>query len=56
LTTRGFGEPEMLRVAELIDTVLTGKDDATLARVKREVRELTDAFPLYAAARRKVKA
>ena len=56
LTTRGFGEPEMLRVAELIDTVLTGKDDATLARVKREVRELTDAFPLYAAARRKVRA
>ncbi|HXH62787.1 MAG TPA: serine hydroxymethyltransferase [Gemmatimonadales bacterium] len=56
LTTRGFGEPEMLRVAELIDTVLTGKDDATIARVKREVRELTDAFPLYAAARRKVKA
>jgi glycine hydroxymethyltransferase len=55
LTTRGFGEPEMLRVAELIDTVLTGKDDATIARVKREVRALTDAFPLYAAARRNVK-
>ncbi len=56
LTTRGFGEPEMLRVAELIDTVLTGKDDATIARVKREVRGLTDAFPLYAEAKRKVKA
>ncbi len=56
LTTRGFGEPEMEKVAALIDTVLTGKDDATLARVKREVRELAGEFPLYAAPRRKVRA
>jgi len=48
VTTRGFKEAECGRVAELIDTVLTGKDDATLARVKGQVRELTDAFPLYA--------
>jgi glycine hydroxymethyltransferase len=48
LTSRGFMEPEMGRVAELVDTVLTGKDDATLSRVKQEVRALTDAFPLYA--------
>jgi glycine hydroxymethyltransferase len=48
VTTRGFREPEMARVAELIDTVLTRKDDATLARVKQEVRALTDAYPLYA--------
>ena len=48
VTTRGFRETECVRVAELIDTVLTGKDDATLARVRREVRELTDRFPLYA--------
>jgi glycine hydroxymethyltransferase len=48
LTTRGFREPEMARVAELIDEVLLRKDDATLTRVKGEVRELTDAFPLYA--------
>src|SRR6266850_2475254 len=53
LTTRGFGEAEMEKVAALIDTVLTGKDDATLARVKRDVRELAGEFPLYAAARKK---
>jgi len=48
LTTRGFGEPEMARVAQLIDEVLLRKDDATLTRVRGEVRALTDAFPLYA--------
>ena len=48
LTTRGFAEPEMERVAELIDTVLTGRDEASLSRVKDDVRALTDAFPLYA--------
>ena len=48
LTTRGFAEPEMERVADLIDTVLTGRDEASLSRVKDDVRALTDAFPLYA--------
>ena len=48
VTTRGFGVGEMQKVAGLIDTVLTKRDDATGARIKREVRELTDAFPLYA--------
>jgi glycine hydroxymethyltransferase len=51
LTTRGFGEVEMTRVAQLIDDVLTKKDDETLSRVKQDVRELTDAFPLYATRR-----
>jgi len=46
VTTRGFTEPEMERVADMIDTVLTKQDDATLARVKAEVRELTAQFPL----------
>src|SRR6266516_1958793 len=54
LTTRGFGVAEMDRVAELLDTVLTKRDDATVARVKKEVRELADAFPLYAATKKKV--
>jgi len=49
ITTRGFTEAEMENVAGLIDDVLTRKDDATIARVKAEVRELTDQFPLYAA-------
>jgi glycine hydroxymethyltransferase len=48
VTTRGFMEAECGRVTELIDAVLTGKDDATVTRVKALVRELTDAFPLYA--------
>jgi len=48
LTTRGFAEPEMGRVAELIDEVLTRKDEATVTRVKGSVRALADAFPLYA--------
>ncbi len=48
LTTRGFGAKEMKQVADLIDTVLTKRDDATVARIKRDVRELADAFPLYA--------
>ena len=48
LTTRRFGEAEMEKVATLIDTVLTKKDDRTAARVKQEVRELTEEFPLYA--------
>jgi len=54
LTTRGFGAAEMDRVAELIDTVLTKRDDATVAKVKKEVRELADAFPLYAERRNRV--
>jgi len=48
LTTRGFGEAEMEKVATLVDAVLTQRDDRTVARVKREVRELTEEFPLYA--------
>jgi glycine hydroxymethyltransferase len=51
VTTRGFREAEMDIVADLIDTVLTKKDDATIARVKSSVRALTDQFPLYAAPR-----
>jgi glycine/serine hydroxymethyltransferase len=34
-------------VAELIDRALTRSDEATLARVRAEVEELTSAFPLY---------
>jgi glycine hydroxymethyltransferase len=49
VTTRGFTEEEMRTVADLIDAVLTKQDDATIARVKADVRELADAFPLYAA-------
>jgi glycine hydroxymethyltransferase len=48
VTTRGFNEPEMRRVAELIDRVLSAPADESVARAVREdVRELTTAFPLY---------
>ncbi|MFO7941188.1 MAG: serine hydroxymethyltransferase, partial [Bacillota bacterium] len=49
LTTRGMQEEEMDRVADLIyRTLSTNEDDsATLDQVRRDVRELCDAFPLY---------
>src|SRR5580704_7448980 len=48
VTTRGFKEPEMRRVAELINRVLSAPTDESVARAVREdVRELTAAFPLY---------
>jgi glycine hydroxymethyltransferase len=49
VTTRGFRETEMEKVADFIDAVLTRKDDAAIARVRADVRELTEQFPLYAA-------
>ena len=48
LTTRGFGVEEMERVAELIDEVLTKRDDVTVERVRGQVREMVEVFPLYA--------
>jgi glycine hydroxymethyltransferase len=48
VTTRGMNEPEMARIAELIDTVLSAPDDSAIAaRVRDEVRALTGRFPLY---------
>src|SRR5437867_905976 len=47
LTTRGMGEAEMTRIAELIDQVLTRRDDATVDRVRGEAEELASGFPLY---------
>ncbi len=46
--TRGFGGQEMERVAELIDEVLTKRDEARVERVKAQVREMAEEFPLYA--------
>src|SRR6266850_7278170 len=39
VTTRGMRVAEMRRVAELIDRALTSPDEATIARVRGEVRE-----------------
>jgi glycine hydroxymethyltransferase len=48
LTTRGMGPSEMDRIAELIDLVLTRRDDGTVARVRGLVEDLASGFPLYA--------
>jgi len=48
LTTRGMGEAEMVKVAELIDKVVGDHDnDARLGQYAEEVRELCSGFPLY---------
>ncbi|MBI4542515.1 MAG: serine hydroxymethyltransferase [Gemmatimonadetes bacterium] len=48
LTTRGMREPEMRRVAELVDRGLAARgDEGRLLVVRREVRELASQFPLY---------
>jgi glycine hydroxymethyltransferase len=45
VTTQGMGEPEMVRIAALLGSVLRGEADAV--RVRDEVRELTGGFPPY---------
>ncbi|MDE3126675.1 MAG: serine hydroxymethyltransferase [Gemmatimonadota bacterium] len=48
VTTRGMQEPEMARIAALIDRVLRApSDEATIAAVRAEARTLAEAFPLY---------
>ena len=47
MATRGFGPDEFTRVAALIDRVLTTRGGDAHA-VRAEVREMCDAFPLYA--------
>jgi glycine hydroxymethyltransferase len=49
LTTRGMKEPEMRQVALWIASALESRaDDAALARIRNEVAELANRFPLYA--------
>jgi glycine hydroxymethyltransferase len=49
VTTRGMKEPEMARIAVLIDRVLTNLGNTSVeAAVRTEVQELTAGFPLYA--------
>jgi len=48
VTTRGMKEPEMRRIAEFIEAALAAPDDAAAAaRIRGEVREFVEAFPLY---------
>ena len=50
MTTRGFKEAEATKVGHLSADVLDNPHDAaTIERVKAEVKQLTDAFPVYQA-------
>ncbi len=46
LTTRGFVESSVVRLAELMVDVLSKRDDATLGTVRSEVRELALQHPI----------
>ena len=48
IAARGFGIDESIKVAELIiKTLENAENEAVLEQVRAEVKELTDAFPLY---------
>lgn len=54
LTTRGMGEPEMQQVGKWIAEALHNRTEkAVLARIRGQVLELGEAFPLYASRRAK---
>ena len=49
LTTRGMKDPEMRQIAIWITKALEQRnDDAALERIRKEVAELAERFPLYA--------
>jgi glycine hydroxymethyltransferase len=49
-TTRGFKEEDAVKVGHLIADVLDNPhDEATIERVKLEVKQLTDKYPVYEA-------
>jgi glycine hydroxymethyltransferase len=55
LTTRGMKEPEMRIIATWIANALEKRnDDAALERIRREVAEMANRFPLYAWRRQRV--
>src|SRR3954453_9330265 len=57
LTTRGMKEGEMRQIARWIAEVLQHRSEtAVLARVRKQVRELAEAFPLYARRRARAQA
>jgi glycine hydroxymethyltransferase len=52
LTTRGMGEKEMRTIGRWIAEALNQRTDAAvLARIRKQVLELAEAFPLYASRR-----
>jgi glycine hydroxymethyltransferase len=54
LTTRGMKESEMRQVGRWVAEALNGRTDSpALGKIRRQVLELADAFPLYAERRAK---
>ncbi|MDH4317479.1 MAG: serine hydroxymethyltransferase [Desulfobulbaceae bacterium] len=47
VTTRGLKDQEMIRIADWINTVITERSDDQLNKIRNEVRELCNQFPLY---------
>lgn len=48
VTTRGLGEADMIKIVDLIDTVITNKDNAAkVAEVKNEVNAWMKQIPLF---------
>jgi glycine hydroxymethyltransferase len=48
MTTRGMKETEMVKIADMITSVIRDiKNEETIADVRRQVRELCAQFPLY---------
>lgn len=55
LTTRGMKEDEMRKIARWINEVLSNMDDEKIIqRVREEVKELCEAFPLYPELKRRI--
>ncbi|HIP43576.1 MAG TPA: serine hydroxymethyltransferase [Aquifex aeolicus] len=55
LTTRGMKEEEMRKIAKWISQVLHNLDnEEVIQRIRNEVREVCEAFPLYPELKRKV--
>jgi glycine hydroxymethyltransferase len=47
LTTRGLKEPEMVKVADWLDRVMSAKGDAaTCSAIREEIRSFCRDFPL----------
>jgi glycine hydroxymethyltransferase len=48
VTSRGMKEPEMVKIAELIDRVINNRKNETVyAEVRQDVADLCQKFPLY---------
>ncbi len=57
MTTRGMKEPEMRQIARWISDALHHRADAAvLSRIRKEVLNLCEAFPLYAERRARAQA